>query len=147
VGGSGLIATSALVTAWRRPLLEREVGAVRRILGRLAWLAVVMLPAGIALSTLWRAQFMPNQWTLWSYQLRMIGSLISVALLFFAHARRAASDRVRWLTAICASAVLFFSGFDPRIRVADIPVAWLCTLFLLGQVLLALPRFRIVRVR
>lgn len=144
--GSGLIATSALVTTLRRPLREREQCAVRRLLKKLARLAVVLLPMGVALGTFWRAELIPNQWTLWSYNLRMIVSIVSVALLFFAQSRPAASDRVRWLTAIFASLVLFFSRFGPAIRIADIPVAWLCAVFLLGQVFFVLPRFRIVRV-
>lgn len=145
--GSGLIATSAFVTTWWRPLHERERCAVRRLLKKLTWLAVVLLPLGIALGIVWRAQFLPNQWTQWSYLLRLVGAIVSTALLFLAQSRPTMNERRVWLTAIFASFVLFFSAFGPSIRLANIPVAWLCLVFLLGQVFLILPRFRIVRVR
>jgi hypothetical protein len=145
--GSGLIAASALVTTWRRPLRERERCAVRALLKKLAWVAAVAIPVGIVLGSIWRAQLIPNHWTLWSHHLRLMGPAASVALLFFAQSRTAANERRLWVMAIFASFVLFFSCFGPSIRVADIPVAWLCVVFLLGQVFLVLPRFRIVRVR
>ena len=144
--GSGVVAASALITSCWRPLRERERQAVRQLLKMLTRLAGVFLPVGLALVTVWRAQFVPNFWTLGAYELRLIAILASLGLLAFTQSRRS-RERVLWLTAICASLVAFFSGFAPRFRVADVPIAWLGAVFLAGQIFLAVPRFRIVRVR
>jgi len=144
--GAGLIATSAGIKSLIRPLSERERQAVRRQLKRLARLAVWMIPIGGALGAYWRAEFVPNQWTQWSFQLRLIASTVSVGLLFLVQSRSSASDRSRWLAAILATLAIVLSGFGPRLRIADFPVAWLGALFLAGQVFSMLPRFRIVRV-
>ncbi len=144
--GAGLIATSASVKSLLRPLSERERRAVRRLLQRLARLAVWMLPLGAALGAYWRAEFLTNQWTEWSFHLRLLASTVSVGLLFLVQSRSSPSDRSRWLAAILATLAIVLSGFGPRLRIADFPVAWLGALFLAGQVFSMLPRFRIVRV-
>jgi hypothetical protein len=138
--GSALIATGAFMKTSRRPLSERERQAVRRLLGKLARIAAIFISIGWALSTLWLARF---QGTHWSLHLRLAGPLFSVALLIFAQSRPAASHRVGWIMAILPCLVVVFASFGRFIRVADISVAWLCVVFLLGQVFFALPRFRI----
>jgi hypothetical protein len=139
---SALIATAAVLKSARRPLSERERLAVRRMLGKLARLAGVFVAVGWVLDTVWRWQLNPNNlWT--AYHLRPAGLLVSVALLLFSYSRPATSDRVRWLTAILPFLVVFFSTFGRFIRVANISVAWVCVVFILVQVILALPRFRI----
>lgn len=55
-------------------------------------------------------------------------------------------DRVLWLTAIFAAMTVLFSAFSPRFRIADFPVAWFGAAFLAGQIFLALPRYRLIRV-
>jgi len=145
--GAGLIAACAGLRSLSRPLSERERQAVRRQLKRLARLAVWMIPIGGALGAYWRAEFVPNQWTQWSFHLRLIASTVSVVLLFLVQSRSAASDRSRWLAAILATLAIVLSGFGSRLRIADFPVAWLGALFLAGQAFSMLPRFRIVRVR
>jgi hypothetical protein len=145
VVGSALIATTAFLRSARRPLTERERLAVRRMLAKLARLAIVFIAIGWAAGTVWRSQLIwINPWALWSYHLRLAGLLVSVALLIFVHSRPSTSDRVRWLTAILPILVVLFSGFGPFIRVANIPVGWVGVgILLAGQVLFALPRFRI----
>ena len=144
--GAGLIATSAGIKSLIRPLSERERQAVRRLLKRLTRLAVWLIPIGGALGAIWRAEFAPNQWTQWSFHLRLIASTVSVVLLFLVQSRSAGSDRSRWLAAILASLAVVLSGFGARLRIVDFPVAWLGALFLAGQAFSMLPRFRIVRV-
>jgi hypothetical protein len=143
--GSALIATTACLKSARRPLSERERLAVRRMLAKLARLSVVFIAIGWAAGTAWRSQLIWNSaWMLWSYHLRLAGLLASLAMLIFVHARPATSDRVRWLTAMLPFLVVLFSSFGPFLRVANIPVGWVCVAILLvGQVYFALPRFRI----
>lgn len=144
--GSGLIGSSALVTAWRRPLTDGERRAVRRLLRKLVLLGAVSLPIGILLTTIWRAHVMGDQWAASSYFVRMLAYMAALALLVRAERRSTQSDTGLWVAAIFASLVLMLCGNGPRARVADVPVAWFGAAFLAGQVFLALPRFRIVRV-
>jgi hypothetical protein len=140
--GSALIATAALLKSARGPLSERERLAVRRMLGKLARLAGVLVAVGWVLHTMWWLQLTPNnRVTTWVYHLWPTGPLVSVALLLFACSRPATSDRVRWLTAILPFLVVLFLIFGRFIRVAS--VAWVCVVFILVQAILVLPRFRI----
>ena len=136
VYGAGLIATCAFVkTAWH-PLSERERLAVHRLLTKLAWLAGVFVVIGGVFGTLWQGPF-------WPYQMRVIGLLVSVALLILAQSRPVISDRVRWLLAIFPLLVGIFINLGRFFRVAGVSLAWLCVVLIIVQVFFALPRFRI----
>lgn len=60
-----------------------------------------------------------------------------------AHLRRTLSDGARWFAAIFAPLGLVLFGLPAKIQISEISVAWFGVIFLLGQVLLALPRIRV----
>jgi hypothetical protein len=109
--GLTLIGMAALLKSAGRPLSERERLAVRRTLGKLAWLAVILVAVGCALDTVWLLQQTSNPFWI-SRRLWRAGLLVPVALLLFACSRPSTSDRARWLTAILPFLVLVLLTFS-----------------------------------
>ncbi len=141
--GASVIAASAFFRNWLHPLSAWSRRAVSQRLRNLALVAGLFLPLSWPLNMIWHMQFAIRPSTLWPYHLRFIMIVVSVALLVIVHSRSAVSDRVRWVTAIFPFLVLIFGSFPPFIRIADIPVRWVCVALLLAQLWLALPRFRV----
>jgi hypothetical protein len=136
---SGLIGACALVTAWRRPLMEHERDKLRRILFRLTATSIGCLPIGIALGMFWAAQNLGHAWAWTPLETGAAFVLLSSLLLLLAQLRPV-SDFARYWLAVIGGIILAIGWVGANALTNVVPIAWLCGAFALSQIAVLLVR-------